>query len=122
MAPEAPRSRCSNEGLCSLDDWRASAPANRFTAEVVALRALAQSGHLDALDEPLDRFSEFVGGLDSKGASCWLAEIHGTVARMRYDWVGAAHWYRKATELGEGQLRTWFDLTAAWHLLRSGGP
>ncbi len=105
------------EFLDSLDDWRASTSAHRFLAEVVALRARAQSGHLDALDEPLDRFSAFVGGLDSVGASCWLAELYGTVARMRYDWVGAAHWYGKATELCQGQLRTWFDLTAAWHLL-----
>jgi predicted ATPase len=105
------------EFLDSLDDWRASTPSNRFFAESVAMRTLAQSGHLDALDEPLARFSAFVGELGSTVASSWLAEIHGTVARMRHDWVGAVQWYGKVTELGTGQLRTWLDLTAAWHLV-----
>ena len=46
-----------DEFLRGLDEWRAAPTANRFRAEVVAIRALAHSGYLDAIDEPLDRFT-----------------------------------------------------------------
>jgi hypothetical protein len=106
-----------DEFLRGIDEWRAAPPANRLRAEYVAIRALAHSGYLGAIDEPLDRFTRFVQQLDSNRARRWLAEIHGTVARSRGDWVEAAHWYDKVVKAGDGRLRTWLDLAAAWHLL-----
>jgi hypothetical protein len=106
-----------DEFLRGLDEWRAAPPVNRFLAEVVAIRTLAHNGHLDAIAEPLDRLTAFVAQLHSPRALRWLAEINGTVARTRGDWVEAAHWYAKVTQAGDGRLRTWLDLVAAWHLL-----
>jgi hypothetical protein len=106
-----------DEFLRGLDEWRAAPTVSRLRAETVAIRALAHGGHLDAIDEPLDRFTRFVQELDSDRARRWLAEIYGTVARTRRDWVEAAHWYDKVVKAGDGRLRTWLDLAAAWHLL-----
>ena len=106
-----------DEFLGGLDEWRAAPPVNRFLAEVVAIRTLAHNGHLEAIEEPLDRLTAFVAELHSPRALRWLAELHGTVARTRGDWVEAAHWYAKVTQAGDGRLHTWLDLAAAWHLL-----
>ena len=106
-----------DEFLMGLDEWRAAPTANRLRAEGVAIRALAHNGYLEAIDEPLERFTTLVQGLDSDRARRWLAEIHGTVARARRDWVEAAYWYDKVVKAGDGTLRNWFDLATAWHLL-----
>ncbi|MEP6658304.1 MAG: adenylate/guanylate cyclase domain-containing protein, partial [Acidimicrobiales bacterium] len=106
-----------DEFLGGLDEWRAAPPVNRFLAEVAAIRSLAHNGHLDAIAEPLDRLTAFVAQLHSPRARRWLAELNGTAARTRHDWVETAHWYAKVTQAGDGRLHTWLDLAAAWHLL-----
>ncbi len=106
-----------DEFLGSFDRWLAAPPASRVVAEWGVVRALAHSGHLDRVDDPLSRLTAFVGELHSAGVTRMIDDLHGTVARMRHDWVGAAHWYGKVVDAGNGQLRQWFDLMAAWHLL-----
>jgi hypothetical protein len=106
-----------DEFLDSLDAWRAGPSATRFFAEAMAIRALAHNGYLDVVEEPLARFTAFVAELHSNRALRWLAELHGTVARIRHDWVEAAQWYDKVVHAGDGRLRTWLDVAAAWHLL-----
>ena len=105
-----------DEFLVSLDRWTSAPAVNRYHAEWFAIRSLAHNGHLSHIDKPLSRFTEFVAGLHSNHASRGLAELHGVVARARHDWTGAAHWYGHIAAK-EGELRTWFDLAVAWHLL-----
>jgi predicted ATPase/class 3 adenylate cyclase len=105
------------EFLACLDRWVSAPTVNRFYAEWFAIRSLVHNGHLSQIDGPMSRFTAFVAGLDSKHASRGLAELHGVVARARHDWVDAAHWYGQIDEGREGDLRTWFDLAVAWHLM-----
>jgi hypothetical protein len=105
------------EFLASLERWDSAAPLNRYLAEWGAIRAVAQNGYLDLLEQPLNRFTAFVTELHSGRAMRGLAELHGFVARKRHDWVGAAHWYGQAASAGDGELASWFDLAVAWHLL-----
>jgi predicted ATPase/class 3 adenylate cyclase len=106
-----------DEFIGSLERWSGAAPVSRFVAGWWAVRALAHSGHLEALDEPIRRLAELTPGLHSDRATRLLHDLYGTVARLRHDWAEAAHWYRKVVQAGDGSLRTWFDLVAAWHLL-----
>ena len=100
-----------DEFLRGLDEWRAAAPANRLRPSGVAIRALAHSGYLDAIDEPLERFTTLVQGLDSDRARRGLAEIHGTLARV-------------ASRLGRsrviGTTRSSRRATVAAHMARPG--
>ena len=105
-----------DEFLVGLDRWSSAPAVNRYHAEWFAIRSLAHNGHLSHIDQPLSRFADFVAGLHSKHASRGLAEVYGVVARMRQDWTGAAQWYGQIAA-SEGELRTWFDLAVAWHLL-----
>jgi predicted ATPase/class 3 adenylate cyclase len=105
------------EFIGSLEQWRSAAPANRFLAEWAAIRALAHGGHLEALEEPLRRLAALTPELHSDFATRSLDDLYGTVARTRHNWSEAAHWYGKVVQAGDGGLRTWFDLVAAWHLL-----
>jgi hypothetical protein len=75
----------------------------------LAIRALAHNGYLDEIEEPLARFTAFVADLHSNRARRWLAELHGTVARTRHDWVEAVRWYDIVTKSGGGRLRNWRD-------------
>jgi len=106
-----------DEFLDSLERWLAAPPASRFYAEWSAIRALAHNGHLDLIDEPLDRLTAFVAELHSNRAIRALEELHGTVARMRHDWTEATYWYAMIVKAGDGRLHTWFDLAVTWHLL-----
>ena len=106
-----------DEFLDSLDRWLAAPPASRLLAEWSAVRALAHSGHLDRVEQPLSRLTNFATDLHSANANRFTDELHGTVARMRHDWPGAARWYAKVVESGGGRLNSWIDLAAAWHLL-----
>ena len=114
------------EFLASLERWDSAAPLNRYLAEWSAIRSLANNGHLDVLDQQLNRFTAFVTELHSGRAMRGLAELHGFVARVRHDWVGMAHWYGQVASAGDGELASWFDLAVAWHLLTaralSAGP
>ncbi len=105
------------EFLASLERWDSAAPLNRYLAEWSAIRAVAQNGHLDLLDQPLNRFTAFVTELHSGRAMRGHAELRGFVARKRHDWVGAAHWYGQVASARDGELASWFDLAVAWHLL-----
>jgi predicted ATPase/class 3 adenylate cyclase len=106
-----------DEFLRHLDRWTTAPDVNRYFAEWMAIRALAHSGHLSRIDEPLNRFAEFVARLNSKVASRGLAELRGTVARVRRDWTDSARWYEEIEAKREGPPRTWFDLAVVWHLL-----
>jgi hypothetical protein len=114
------------EFLASVERWDTAAPPNRYLAEWCAIRSLVTNGHLDVLEQPLNRFTAFVTELHSGRAMRGLAELHGFVARKRHDWVSAAHWYGQAASAGDGELASWFDLAVAWHLLTaralSAGP
>ncbi len=105
------------EFLASLDHWISAPPLTRYFAEWCAIRALAHSGHLDHIDDPLSRFTEFVSGLRSDRASRELAELRGVVAAERHDWEAAVHWYSKVADARDGGLRTWLDLAVAWSLI-----
>jgi predicted ATPase len=105
-----------DEFLASLDRWSSTPPINRYAAERHALRALALSGHLERIEEPLRGFSKFVGELHSELASRELAELHAVIAVAGHDWADAARWYGQA-HASDGVLRTWFDLNVAWGLL-----
>jgi len=106
-----------DEFIDSLERWQAASPANRFAAQWTATRALANGGHLEALEEPLQRLAALTPELDSVWATRSMHELNGTVARVRGDWAGAAHSYGAFVEAGDGILRGWFDLVAAWWLL-----
>lgn len=106
-----------DEFIGSLERWRVAAPVNRFFAEWAAIRALANCGHLETVEEPLSRLATLTAELDSDRATRLLHDLYGTVARERHDWAEAEHWYGKVVEAGDGSMRTWFDLVAAWHLL-----
>ena len=106
-----------DEFLASLDHWIAAPTLTRYFAQGSAIRALAHNDHLAHTDQQLSRLTSIVAGLDSRRASRGLAEIRGVVAMARSDWESAAHWYGEVLDDGDGALRTWFDLVAAWHLL-----
>lgn len=106
-----------DEYLASVDRWLAAPSATRALAEWCFVRSLANSGHLNLVDEPLSRFAALVAELHSAGMSRMVDDLRGTVARIRYDWVGTAFWYGKVVDAGNGLLHHWIDLSAAWHLL-----
>ncbi len=106
-----------DEFLSSVDRWLDAPPVTRAMVEWCAVRSLAASGHLDRVDGPLSRLSALVDEMDSAGLARMVDELRGTVARIGHDWVGAAHWYGKVVDAGNGELRHWLDLAAAWHLL-----
>ncbi len=110
-----------DEYLNSVDRWLAAPPVTRCFVEWCVVRSLAASGHLDRVDGPMSRLSRLVGELDSAAASRVVDELHGTLARVRHDWVAAAQWYGKVVDAGNGELRTWMDLAGAWHLLTARG-
>jgi predicted ATPase/class 3 adenylate cyclase len=106
-----------DEFVASLDHWITAPTVTRFYAEWMVIRALANNGHFEHAERQLSRFTPFATDLDSRQALRLIADLHGSIAMERQDWQDAAHWYGKVTEETEGGLTTWFDLTAAWHLL-----
>lgn len=106
-----------DEYLGSVDQWLAAPPATSVMAQWIFVRSLANSGHLDLVDEPLSRLAALIPELHSVELARMVDEVHGTVARIRHDWVDAAHCYGKVVDARNGRLRTWMDLSAAWHLL-----
>jgi predicted ATPase len=108
-----------DEFVASLEHWRSAPTVTRFFTEWMAIRALANNGHLEQAEQLLPGFSTFVIGLDSRQASRLLADLRGTLAMQREDWPAAAHWYGEVVAGTDGRLTTWFDLAAAWHHLGS---
>lgn len=106
-----------SEFVASLERWLLAPSVTRFTAEWFAIRSLIHNGFVDEVDPLLDRFTTFIESLHSVRASRFLNELHGTIARMRSDWVGAIHWYGKVVSAGDGRMHTWLDLAASWYLL-----
>ena len=105
------------EFVASVDHWISAPALTRFYAEWLAIRALVYNGHVDHAEQLLSRFTSFVADLNSRHAAQQLAELHGVMAMERHDWHAAARLYAKAAEAAESGLKTWFDLTVAWHLL-----
>ncbi|HSB86548.1 MAG TPA: hypothetical protein VLD86_09570, partial [Ilumatobacteraceae bacterium] len=105
------------EFVASLERWRSAPPVNRYYAEYFMIRSLAHNRHLAHVGQPLERFAAFVAQLHSNQASRGLAELYGVVSRSCHDWSAAAAWYGQIDAARSGGLRTWFDLTVAWHLL-----
>jgi predicted ATPase len=104
-----------DEFVSSLSRWSSAPPVNNYVAQRHAIRALVSDGFLDRAETLLGDFSTFVGNLDSELARRELAELRGVAATQRQDWTAAVGWYREA--VGDGGLRTWFDLTSAWSLI-----
>jgi predicted ATPase len=106
-----------DEFVESLQPWLVAPTSSRVFAHCSVVRALAQSGHLDAAERLLDDLAEFTAGLDSVAAARLVAGLRGTVARMRLDWTAAAAAYAQAVDVLDGSLQGVVDLSAAWHLL-----
>jgi predicted ATPase len=106
-----------DEFVASLEHWSAAPAVTRFLTDWFAVRALANSGHVDRAEQLLGPFGALVAGLRSRQASRLLADLRGTLALQREDWPAAARWYGEVTSTTDGGLTTWFDLVAAWHHL-----
>jgi predicted ATPase len=106
-----------DEFLIRVDRWLDAPPMTRAVMDWSVVRSLVGSGHMTRIDGPLSRLSALADDLDSPWWRRGVDELRGTIARIGHDWVGAAHWYGRVIDGGNGELRTWFDLSAAWHLL-----